>query len=76
MSDHWELVHTFWPFRDFEPKHGLEIDGLSRITFDGEAHAAYGTKANPEATLDGDEPLSLDETVRLTWDEAERLVNA
>ena len=65
MSDHWILFHQFENYRDYEPLYGLSIGGLGRITFDDETHTAYGLKDRHTG-----------EEVPLTWDEAERMVNA
>jgi hypothetical protein len=64
-------VHTHEIYRDYEPQHGLVINGWTSITFNDEDHTAYATLVNP-AGLDpnGTEPITNGETVPLSTEEA------
>ncbi len=72
----WYEFHVDGEYRDFEPSNGMHVNNFARVTFNDVEHTAYATLFNPAATPENDEPTYSDECQTLTWDEAERIVQA
>jgi hypothetical protein len=73
-----KLVHTFEEYRDYEPIDSIAVQTpfgyLGRITVNDDKHSAYGSIANPSATLHNDLEIGTGDTVSIPWDEAMRLI--
>ncbi len=70
----WDQVQIIEEYIDFEPAKNLHEHGLARISFVRNENYAYGCLANPAATPENDEDISIDDQIRLTWEEAEVLI--
>lgn len=59
-------------YRDYDnPNFGEQF---ACVTFAYETHTAYAMKANPNATAENFDQTYIDESVRLTWEQAETIV--
>lgn len=73
-DDNFELIYCHDDELVYEPARSVGIQGFTRITLDTKTQTAFGTLANPNATLTNGERFSLGITRDLPWLRAMELI--